>query len=109
MMTLLAIYTTIVIGAVTTTLLVVFLSVKRRAAAWRRIRMMKRLGLDPDIGKHGRLQTQTLMKGVRRRCSRCPSEDLCERWLAGEVHGDNWFCPSAQTFDAIQADERPSV
>lgn len=38
------------------------------------------------------------MQDVRRRCRRCPSEGLCERWLAGSVGGDNSFCPNARIF-----------
>ena len=38
------------------------------------------------------------MQDVRRRCRRCSSEGLCERWLAGSVGGDNSFCPNAQVF-----------
>jgi hypothetical protein len=36
---------------------------------------------------------------VRARCRRCPVEDVCERWLAGELEGDNGFCPNANVFD----------
>jgi hypothetical protein len=39
-----------------------------------------------------------IMQDARKRCRRCPSEGLCERWLAGSVDGDNSFCPNAQIF-----------
>ena len=41
---------------------------------------------------------KAIMKEARRRCMKCPREDYCDRWLAGEVKGDNTFCPNAQTF-----------
>ena len=100
--------TTITMLAVTATLLMLFFRYKRRAARSRRTRMMSRLGLDPGIGVHGGMRTQALMNDVRRRCSRCASEDLCERWLADDVAGDNRFCPNAHVFDTIRAEERPA-
>ena len=42
--------------------------------------------------------TGAIMQDVRKRCRRCPSEGLCERWLAGNAEGDNSFCPNAQIF-----------
>ena len=44
-----------------------------------------------------------IMQDVRKRCRRCPSEGLCERWLAGSVGGDNSFCPNAQIFRKLTA------
>ena len=41
---------------------------------------------------------EPIMQDALRRCRRCPSEGLCERWLAGSVEGDNSFCPNAQIF-----------
>ena len=38
------------------------------------------------------------MKEVRDRCRHCASEDYCERWLEGEVQGENQFCPNARVF-----------
>jgi len=35
---------------------------------------------------------------ARSRCRTCASEDLCERWLAGGVEGDNRFCENARMF-----------
>jgi hypothetical protein len=46
----------------------------------------------------GDARTKAIMQDVRERCRRCPSEGLCERWLAGSVQGDNSFCPNAQIF-----------
>ncbi len=41
---------------------------------------------------------EPIMQEVLKRCRRCPSEGVCERWLAGSVDGDNRFCPNAQIF-----------
>jgi hypothetical protein len=38
---------------------------------------------------------ESIMQDVQKRCRRCPSEGLCERWLAGTVEGNNSFCPNA--------------
>jgi hypothetical protein len=46
--------------------------------------------------------TEPIMQDVRKRCRRCPSEGLCERWLAGNVEGDNSFCPNAQIFRKLK-------
>jgi len=68
------------------------------AAARRTMSMMKRIGLDPGTDALDDPQTMTIGKELRRRCRRCPREDLCERWLAGKVEGGNTFCPNAETF-----------
>ena len=44
-----------------------------------------------------------MLKTAQRRCRRCPREDLCDRWLAGEAPGSNAFCPNAQTFRILAA------
>lgn len=87
-------------------LLAWFYREKTAASAWRRTRMLHRVGLPPDIDGHGRFQTRTLMGRARRRCNRCPSEALCERWLAGEEPGDNLFCPNAETFKIVRQNEQ---
>ena len=43
-------------------------------------------------------ENEAILQDVLKRCRRCPSEGLCERWLAGSVGGDNSFCPNAQIF-----------
>ncbi len=68
------------------------------ASARRILRMMKRIGLDPEAATLGDPQTTTIGKELRRRCRGCRSEDLCERWLAGKVKGGNTFCPNAESF-----------
>lgn len=63
----------------------------------RRMRaMLQSVGLDPEIVSIGGLDT--VMTEVRRRCKACTSELVCERWLDGEVQGDNDFCPNAEVF-----------
>jgi len=62
--------------------------------------MIESLGLDPAIATSGDLPT--IMNDVRRRCEHCQSEDVCERWLRGEVAGGNEFCPNARVFEILR-------
>ncbi len=71
------------------------------ASVGRMMRMIVRVGLDPKIVAHDDPKTVNLMKDVRERCARCPSEARCERWLAGEIGGGNAFCPNARVFDEL--------
>ena len=66
----------------------------------RRLDMLEALGLDPAMASSTDLPT--IMGDVRRRCEQCPSEDVCERWLRGEVSGDNDFCPNAKVFEILR-------
>lgn len=66
----------------------------------RRMGMLKALGLDPAMASSADLPT--IMSDVRKRCEQCPSEDVCERWLRGEVEGDNDFCPNARVFEVLR-------
>ncbi len=61
--------------------------------------MLLSVGLDPDITSNGDIDS--IMSAVRLRCRTCASEDVCERWLKGEVQGDNVFCPNAKVFVAL--------
>ena len=70
-------------------------------------RMMTRIGLDPNATNTGDPQSRATLKEVKRRCLRCTSEDYCERWLDGEVTGDNDFCPNAQTFRELKRSTPP--
>lgn len=67
-------------------------------SAKRMMAMMKRSGLDPVTAMIGSARAVAIGKDVRRRCKRCPREELCDRWLAGTVKGGNSFCPNAQAF-----------
>ena len=66
----------------------------------RRLDMLEALGLDPAIASSADLPA--IMSDVRQRCEHCPSEDVCERWLRGEVSGDNDFCPNAKVFEILR-------
>ena len=66
------------------------------ASGRRMMHMLARAGVDPEVAKHG--DTEAIIQDVRGRCRKCRSEDLCDRWLAGKVEGDNDFCPNAQIF-----------
>ena len=80
--------------------LVVWLSRNMAAiSARRRMNMLARAGVDPEIARHG--DNEAIMRDVRSRCGKCRSEDLCVRWLAGSVEGDNDFCPNAQIFRSL--------
>lgn len=89
--------TLVVIAAV---LVFLFLKFKAGASERRMMAMMRRAGLDPEIARHG--DHEAIISAVRRQCRRCQSEDLCERWLAGEETGDNEFCPNRQIFSYLE-------
>ena len=67
----------------------------------RMYRMMASLGVDPKRFADSREDTGIDMKVIRSRCNMCPCEDVCERWLAGELEGDHGFCPNAKIFDGV--------
>ncbi len=71
------------------------------ASSKRTTGMMTRVGLSPGTATPGDAQTVAIMEATRRRCRGCPREELCDRWLAGEVKGSNSFCLNAQTFDVL--------
>jgi hypothetical protein len=77
-----------------------FLSYKRSTSKKRMMRMLVRVGLDPELVNQG--DTRAIMKEVRQRCSRCQSEDVCERWLAGTSDVGNQFCPNAKVFEELK-------
>ncbi len=86
----------ILLVAVNVALLVWFEGSLAAASAGRTMGMMKRIGLSPETALRDDAATRALVKEIRRRCRRCPREDLCNRWLAREVDGDNAFCRNAQ-------------
>ena len=73
----------------------------------RMMRMLARAGVDPEVARRG--DNEAIMRDVRSRCVRCPSEALCERWFAGLVEGDNSFCPNAQIFRSLTKTAGPSA
>lgn len=77
--------------------LVVWFSRDIAAASGRRMmNMLAHAGVAANVASHG--DNGAVMREVRSRCGKCRSEDLCDRWLAGKVEGDNDFCPNAQIF-----------
>ncbi len=81
---------------------IVWLQTSEAAASARRMMgMMTRVGLGAETARLGDPRTMAIRKEARRRCRRCPRGDLCDRWLAGKVEGDNAFCPNAQTFRVL--------
>jgi len=97
--TLSSIGTAILFLAIAAALVVWFRNKLATGSLSRMNRMMASIGLNSD--KIAQSDTGLDMKAVRTRCRMCPSEDLCERWLAGEVEGDNGFCPNAKEFDGV--------
>jgi hypothetical protein len=89
----------IVMLAVIVALFVWFAKYLRASSERRMTRMLTRAGVDPDIAARG--DKAAIIEDVRRRCQKCQAEDLCERWLAGKVEGENTFCPNAQIFSAL--------
>ena len=71
------------------------------ASIGRMMAMMERVGLNPQPSVLDGPRTITVRNEARRRCRRCSREELCDRWLAGEVEGNNSFCPNAQTFQSL--------
>jgi hypothetical protein len=82
--------------AVSISLVVWFFRYLAAASERRMMHMLARAGVAPEVAKHG--DTEAVIRDVRTRCRRCRVEDLCDRWLAGEVEGDHSFCPNAQIF-----------
>ncbi len=88
----------ILLVAAATALFVWFCRRLEAASDSRLRRMMQSFGLDPDRHMNSDTGTGLDMYEVRARCRKCPAEDRCERWLAGEIAGDNGFCPNAKIF-----------
>ena len=71
------------------------------AQSERRMRtMLIKIGLDPTIVTGG--DNHAIIREVRQRCRTCSSEDVCERWLAGEEGGENDFCPNREVFESME-------
>ena len=89
----------IVMVAVSVALVVWFSRYLAVASGRRMMHMLTSAGVDPEVARQG--DNEAIMRDVRSRCLRCRSEDLCDRWLAGKVEGDDSFCPNAQIFRAL--------
>lgn len=79
--------------------LVRFSRVKASSSERRMRDMLRMAGLDPDIVVHG--TNEMIIREVRSRCSKCQSEGICDRWLAGKETGNNDFCPNAGVFQML--------
>ena len=97
-MTLSDIGTAIFLVIATIALFVAFCRFVEAASRNRLRRMMASVGLDLDNIEDSDSGTGLDMNAVRSRCRRCPVENVCERWLAGEIAGDNSFCLNAKIF-----------
>jgi hypothetical protein len=93
--------TMVVLAAV---LVALFLRYKAGGSERRMMAMMRGAGLDPEIARSG--DHEAIISAVRRQCRRCQSEDLCERWLAGEEMGDSDFCPNKSIFRHLEKQVR---
>jgi len=89
----------IVMVAVSAALIVWFARSMAAASGRRTMQMLTRAGVAPEVARYG--NTEAIIQDVRRRCIRCRSEDLCDRWLAGKVEGDHSFCSNAQIFRTL--------
>ena len=89
----------IIMVAVSIALIVWFSRYLAAASGRRMMHMLTRAGVDPEIARQG--DPEAIIQDVRSRCRKCRSEDLCDRWLAGKVEGDNDFCPNAQIFRSL--------
>lgn len=91
---------------VVTGLLVVWFWRYRAAGSQRRMtQMLTRAGVPPEVFVRG--DVEAIVKHVRSRCRACSSEGVCERWLAGEVGGENDFCPNAEIFRSLAKTSGP--
>lgn len=86
--------------AVSVALVVWFFRHAAAASEKRMMHMLTRAGVDLAFSGHD--DTWAMLQVARGRCSGCRSKDLCNRWLAGNVGGDNSFCPNAQIFRIIK-------
>ena len=91
----------ILLVVVTAALFVGYYRKVEAASRSRLRRMMASFALDLDNVGHSVSETSLDMHTVRSRCRRCPVENLCERWLAGEIAGDNSFCLNAKIFASV--------
>ena len=65
----------------------------KAAGVERRVRrMLRRSGFTWKIA--AQKDTSAALKAIRRSCRKCEAEDICERWLDGEIEGRNDFCPN---------------
>jgi len=90
----------IILVGLTAVFVLWFLDYKSGSSRRRMMQMMQRAGLNPAIVDLD--DTASTIRNIRHQCRKCQSEDLCERWLAGEEEGDNAFCPNAEVFEELK-------
>jgi hypothetical protein len=66
----------------------------------RLISMLERVGIDPVLAATA--DNAQIIREIRQRCHTCATEDVCERWLSGEVKGANDFCPNVSVFATLR-------
>jgi Family of unknown function (DUF6455) len=81
-------------------LIVLFRKYMAAASDRRLASMLQRVGVNPATASSG--DNEAIVKEIRQRCRSCASEDLCERWLAGDEAGENIFCPNVTVFDQLK-------
>ena len=92
----------------TTIVLVAWFLYYKASGTKRRMRsMLVRAGLDPSIETDA--DKKMVIKGIRKRCKKCQTEDVCERWLANEISGGNDFCPNAEVFELLSGRNAKAV
>jgi len=72
------------------------------ATTTRMVRMMSRIGLNANFRNRCGPKARAVIKECRIRCGRCRAEDQCERWLDGDVKGENGFCPNTRIFNVLR-------
>ena len=80
---LIQIFAAMVMVGVSTALVIMYRKYLAANSERRMRAMVESLGLDPEIASIGGIET--IMAEVRQRCRSCTSEDICERWLTGDV------------------------
>ncbi len=91
--------------AVSVAMVVSFIRHMATTSEARMLRMLARVGGGPALA--GQDAGAAIPHDARSRCRSCPSEDLCDRWLAGKIAGANDFCPNARIFSGLTRSAAP--
>ena len=95
----LEIYVALAMVAIASVLVVFFMRHMVSTSTRRTEMMLRRVGVDADVASCA--EHRPAMRDARRRCHSCAAEDYCDRWLVGEVGGDDAFCPNARVFHRL--------
>ncbi len=90
--------------AIAVAMLVAYQGYLRSGTARRLSRMLRRIGLEPSIATRKDPESAAVVQEIWQRCRSCGVQGHCERWLNGEVSGDNLFCPNSETFARLLHD-----